>query len=143
MFRFRRAVHIARPPNEVFDALTRFEDIPKFVPQVASAEQTSPGEVSVGTTFVQRGRLLGKTVETPTLVTAFEPYSRFAYRADEGPLPYGATYRFQPEEGGTMLEADVTGRPRGLARAFEPLARRVMPRIYRRNLERLKALLEE
>ena len=142
MFKFRQAVHIARPPNEVFDALTRFEDIPKFVPQVTSAEQTSPGEVSVGTTFVQRSRLLGKTVETPTLVTAFEQYSRFAYRADEGPLPYEAAYRFRRVEGGTMLEADVTGRPRGMAHAFEPLAKRLVPRIYRRNLERFKALLE-
>ena len=78
MFAFREVVAIARPPQEVFRVLTRFEDIPKFVPQVASAEQTSPGEVSVGTTFVQRGRLLGRTIETPTVVTVHEPHSRFA-----------------------------------------------------------------
>ena len=143
MFAFREVVVIARPPQEVFRVLTRFEDIPKFVPQVASAEQTSPGEVSVGTTFVQRGRLLGRTIETPTVVTVHEPHSRFAYRADEGPLPYEAAYWFRPSDGGTLLEADVTGRPKGPARAFEPALKRLMQRVYSRNLERLKVLVEE
>jgi uncharacterized protein YndB with AHSA1/START domain len=63
MFEFHEAVRISRPPEDVFALLTRFEEIPKFVPQVVSAEQTSTGEVSVGTTFVQRGRFLGRTVE--------------------------------------------------------------------------------
>lgn len=143
MFAFRHAIHIARPPQDVFVALTRFEDIPKFVPQVVSAEQTSPGQVSMGTTFVQRGQFLGKTVETPTVVTVFEPSSRFGYRADEGPLPYEAVYGFRPSDGGTLLQADVTGRPKGFTRAFEPLVKPLMQRVYSRNLEHFKALVED
>lgn len=142
MFTFRESVHIARPPEDVFAALTRFEDIPRFVPQVVSAEQTSLGEVAVGTTFVQRGRILGRTVETPTVVTTFEPHSRFGYRANEGPLPYEAAYTFHPTDEGTLLEADVTGRPKRLTRALEPLLRPLMQRVYSRNLVRLKELVE-
>lgn len=39
MFEFREAVRISRAPEDVFALLTRFDDIPKFVPQVVSAEQ--------------------------------------------------------------------------------------------------------
>ena len=85
-------------------------------PRRAQAEQTSPGEVSIGTTFVQRGRLLGRTVDTPTVVTTFEPYTRFGYRADRGPAPYEALYEFFAAEGGTRLEARITVRLRGAAR---------------------------
>lgn len=142
MFSFRQAVSIRRPPQAVFELLTRFEEIPKYVPQVTSAEQTSPGEVSVGTTFVQRGRLLGRTVETPTVVTTFEPYTRFGCRADRGPAPYEALYEFVASDGGTRLEARVTVRLRGAARFLEPLVGPVIRAIYARNLKRIRDLLE-
>ncbi len=142
MFAFRHAVRIRRPPQDVFELLTRFEEIPKFVPQVTSAEQTSAGPVALGTTFVQRGRFLGRTVETPTVVTTFEPVSRFGYRAARGPVPYEALYDFAPSDGGTLLEATVTVRLRGAARVLEPLVGRLVQRVYVRNLERLRDLLE-
>jgi ligand-binding SRPBCC domain-containing protein len=142
MFEFREAVRVSRPPEDVFALLTRFEDIPKFVPQVVSAEQTSAGEVSVGTTFVQRGRFLGRTVETPTVVTTHEPPSRFGYRADQGPVPYEALYDFTRSDGGTLLEAAVTVRLRGAARGLEPLVGRFVRRAYASNLERMRDLLE-
>jgi ligand-binding SRPBCC domain-containing protein len=142
MFEFHEAVRISRPPEDVFALLTRFEDIPKFVPQVVSAEQTSAGEVSAGTTFVQRGRFLGRTVETPTVVTTHEPPSRFGYRADQGPVPYEALYDFIPSDGGTLLQAAVTVRLRGAARGLEPLVGRLVRRAYARNLERMRDLLE-
>jgi Polyketide cyclase / dehydrase and lipid transport len=109
---------------------------------VTSAEQTSAGEVAVGTSFVQRGRFLGRTVETPTVVTTFQPHSRFGYRADRGPLPYEALYDFTPRDGGTLLQATVTVRPRGAARALEPLVRRFVQHVYTRNLDRMRDLLE-
>ena len=142
MFQFHRALIIHRPPEEVFGLLTRFEDIPKFVPQVVSAEQTSPGEVNVGTTFVQSGRLLGRTLATPTVVTVFAPPVRFAYRTDQGPVPYEAFYFFTPRDGGTVLEAAVKVRLRGPARAVEPIAGRLVRRAYAQNLQRMRELLE-
>jgi hypothetical protein len=142
MFAFRLSLVIRRPPADVFGLFIRFEEIPKYVPQLTSAEQTSPGEVSVGTTFVQRARFLGRTVETPTVVTTFEPYTRFGYRADEGPLPYEAHYAFTPSDEGTLLEADVRVRPPRLARPLQPLLGRLVPRVYARNLDRMRTLLE-
>ena len=142
MFTFRHELIIRRSPEEVLALLTRFEDIPKFVPQVASAEQTTPGEVGVGTIFVQRGRFLGRTVETPTAVTVFEPPSRFAYRAERGPFPYEARYELTSRNAGTVLAADVTLRLRGLARVLEPLLGQYLGRVYSRNLDRMRELLE-
>ena len=142
MFAFRQAVQIRRSSEDVFALLTRFEDIPKFVPQVVSAEQTSAGEVGIGTTFVQRGRLFGRMVETPTVVTTYEPPSRFGYRADQGPVPYEALYHLAPSDGGTVLEATVAVRLRWPVRPLEPLVGRLVRRTYARNLGRMRELLE-
>ncbi len=142
MFTFRHALTIRCSREDVLSLLTRFEDIPKFVPQVVSAEQTTPGDVGVGTGFVQRGRFLGRTVETPTVVTTFEPPSRFAYRAEQGPVPYEALYELTPSNGGTLLVAHVTLAFRGVVRPLESLLGWYLQRVYARNLERLRDLLE-
>ncbi len=110
--------------------------------EIRSAEQTSAGEVSVGTTFVQRARVLGRPMEVPTVVTIFEPLARFGYQADEGPLPYEAIYAFSRRADVTLLAADVTLRPRGVAWLLAPLAGRLVRTAYRRNLERMRELLE-
>ena len=141
MFTFRVDLVIRRPPEAVLELLTRFQDIPKFVPQVESAEQTSPGAVGVGTTFVQRGRILGRRVETPTRVTIHEPPHRFAYTA-AGVLPYTARYTLSGVAEGTRLDADVSMQPRGLLRLLEPLLAAQLPKLYRANLDRMRQLLE-
>jgi hypothetical protein len=48
----RVSLTIRRTPEAVFELLARFEDIPNFVSQVDSAENTSCGSAGVGT-FVQ------------------------------------------------------------------------------------------
>jgi carbon monoxide dehydrogenase subunit G len=141
VFTFRVSLTIRRSPEAVLDLLTRFEDIPKFVPQVDSAEQTSSGPVGLGTTFVQRGHLFGQRVETPTRVTVHDPPHRFAYQA-AGVLPYTAHYRFIALPEGTRLDVDVTMEPRGLLRLLEPLLARQLPKLYRANLHRMRELLE-
>lgn len=73
-------------------------------------------------------------------MTTFEPHSRFGYRADRGPVPYEALYDFVPTDGETRLEATMTVRLRGVARALEPLVGRLVQRVYARNLERMRDL---
>ncbi len=76
------------------------------------------------------------------MVTTFEPYTRFGYRADRGPAPYEALYEFVAADGGTRLEARVTVRLRGAARFLEPLVGPLIRVMYARNLERMRDLLE-
>jgi carbon monoxide dehydrogenase subunit G len=141
VFTFQVSLTIRRPREAVLDLLTRFEDIPKFVPQVDSAEQTSSGPIGVGTTFVQRGHLLGRRIETPTRVTVHDPPHRFGYQA-AGVLPYTAYYRFIALPEGTRLDVAVSMQARGLLRLLEPLLAWQLPKLYRANLHRMRQLLE-
>jgi uncharacterized protein YndB with AHSA1/START domain len=141
VFTFEISLTIRRSPEAVLDLLTRFEDIPQFVPQVDSAEQTSSGRVGVGTTFVQRGHLFGRRIETPTRVIEHDPPHRFGYQA-AGLLPYTTHYRFNALPEGTRLDVDVSMQPRGLLRLVEPLLAWQLPKLYRANLHRMRHLLE-
>jgi carbon monoxide dehydrogenase subunit G len=141
VFTFQVSLTIRRPPEAVLDLLTRFEDIPKFVPQVDSAEQTSSSPVGVGTRFVQRGHFLGRRIETPTRVTVHDPPYRFGYQA-AGLLPYTAHYRPIAVPEGTRMDVDVSMQPRGPLRLLEPLLARQLPKLCRANLDRMRQLLE-
>ena len=50
---------------------------------------------------------------------------------------------FTPSDGGTLLDARVTARPRGIARALKPVIARLTEAVYARNLDRLRELLEK
>ena len=58
-------------------------------------------------------------------------------------MPYKALYDLTSRNGGTLLAADVTLWLRGPARVLEPLLGRYLHRVYARNLERLRVLLEQ
>ena len=75
------SLNIRRPVEEVFAFMATgfFENRPKWLPQAVESEQTSVGEMQVGTT----GRQLYKSkeeglVETNYIVREYEPPTRFA-----------------------------------------------------------------
>ena len=141
VFQFQLIQTIRRTPEDVLALLTSFGEIPKYVPAVSAAEQTSPGPVRVGTTFVQHGRFLGWRMAASTTVTVHEPPHRFGYSA-VGPLPYEAVYTLTPVPGGSRLRAEVTVRPHWPLALLEPLLTWNVPGFYRKNLDRMRQVLE-
>jgi hypothetical protein len=142
VFRFQLIQTIRRTPEDVLALLTSFREMPRYVPEISAAEQTSAGPVRVGTTFVQHGRFLGRRMAVSTMVTVHEPPRHFGYRA-AGPLPYEAVYTLTPVREGTQLRAEVVVRPRWPLALLEPLLVRKVPSLYRKNLARMRQILEE
>ena len=142
VFQFQLIQTIRRTPEDVLALLTSFREIPRYVPQVSSAEQTSPGPVRAGTTFIQHGRFLGRRMAVSTTVTVHEPPRRFGYSA-AGPLPYEALYTLTPVPEGTHLSAEVAVTPRWPLALLEPLLARTVLSLYQNNLNRMRQVLEE
>jgi hypothetical protein len=142
VFQLRLIQTIRRTPADVLALLTSFREIPRYVPEVSAAEQTSPGPVRAGTTFVQHGRFLGRRKTVPTTVTLYEPPHRFGY-STAGPLPYEAEYTLTAVAEGTRLRAEVVVRPRWPLALLEPLLVWNVTSLYRRNLDRMRQILEE
>jgi uncharacterized protein YndB with AHSA1/START domain len=143
-FSFALDTTIARPPAEVFDAVTDLSRLPQWQPRVVEATQLDAGPLGVGSRLREVRELRGKRLEQVVEVDAFEPGRRFGLRVVEGPLPVDGVLAFEPAgDGGTHLRLVATGRPQGAQRLLSPLLRVGLRREFRRQYDALKALVED
>src|SRR5262249_2145194 len=84
------------------------------------------------------GRRLAYTYEVKELV----PGERLVMATSEGPFPMETTYEWADAEGGTRMTLRNRGEPAGVARLGAPLRAPAMRRANRKDLRRLKGLLE-
>ena len=143
MITTRVTVEIARPAAEVFAFVTTPANFPRWAGAVVTASrQTSPGPVGLGTTFTQQNRILGRRFTTEMRVVTYEPVRRFEYEATAGPIRFAGHYTFAPVAGGTRFTSVDESTPPGGLRFLQPLLQPLAQRQIRRNLARLKAVLE-
>ena len=91
--------------------------------------------------FVARflGRHLAYTYEVQEIVAD----ERLIMATSEGPFPMETTYTWKDApSGGTRMTLRNRGEPSGLARRASPLVAAAMRRANRKDLRRLKSLLE-
>jgi hypothetical protein len=63
-------------------------------------------------------------------------------RTAQGPFPMETTYTWQPEGSGTRMTLRNRGEPAGFASVTSPVTAAAMRRANRRDLARLKQILE-
>ena len=106
-------------------------------------EQTSEGEVDVGTTFRNTSKFLGRQIESTYQVTENDPPHKQCVRITSGPLPGSGCYLYEPSDGGStrftqIFETEVGG----FFKLAEPLVARVVRRQMETDMATLKDLLE-
>ena len=124
MIRVEHEIEVDRPAPEVFDRLTRIENLPRWQPAVVEASLESPPPIGVGSrvriVVVAGGQ---RTVATGT-VTAFERPARIAISAQAGSADLDATVSVTPTGGDACRVALATTiRLGGFLRFVEGMAR--------------------
>jgi uncharacterized membrane protein len=106
----RLAVTIQAPPERVFDAWSRFEDFPRFMPMVAEVRPVGEDRWH----WVIAGPA-GAPIEFDAVVTRRERPRVIAWTTVEGALvEHSGTARFRPTaDGGTRMEITMSWRPAG------------------------------
>lgn len=139
----RTSVVIDAPIEGVWAVLIDIERQPEWMHDLKSVRITTPPPVGVGTRGVGRVQVFGIAVEDPVEVTAFEPPSRYAIR-HEGLVKGGGEIRLAPGADGTTTVAtwDETLVAPLLPHLGGLLLRLAFEPIFRRDLERLAALVE-
>ncbi|HET7573119.1 MAG TPA: SRPBCC family protein [Gaiellaceae bacterium] len=135
-------IEIARSPEEVFAYLTDVSNLGEWQSGVRSAEVVGGGEPVPGARIRESRSLLGRELHTTLEVADYEPPRRFVLRALDSPVPFTVTHELEPDGAGTRLTVVGEGDPGLLPGLAAGLVARRAEKQFRKDFERLRALLE-
>ena len=97
----------------------------------------------VGSRIAFVAELLGRRLAYTYQVQAMEPDELFVMSTAEGPFPMETTYTWQDTaDGATRMTLRNRGVPAGFAKVGAPMVAAAMRRANRKDLQRLKSILE-
>lgn len=134
---------IARPVDEVAAYSADPSNAPDWYVNIDSVDWKTPPPVQVGSQVEFVARFLGRTLRYTYAFAELVPGERVVMRTQQGPFPMETTYTWEPAPNDETL---MTLRNRGQAALFSkvmaPLMKPAMRRANRKDLAKLKSILE-
>ncbi|WP_461174823.1 SRPBCC family protein [Arthrobacter sp. Z1-9] len=140
------SVFINRPPEDVFQYLTKTENIPIWDSSVIQAQQVEDGPVGLGTRSKGTSKVLGRQFDWLTENVHFDPPKQTVIRSVEGKFDFTISNVLEPEAGGTRFTYRVevnSGMGGFFGKLADPLVQKAHARTVRANLDTLADLLGE
>jgi hypothetical protein len=134
---------IARPRPEVAAFVSEPDNVPKWYVNIDGVEWRSPRPLKVGTKLAFSANFLGRRLNYTYEVITYEPGESLVMRTSEGPFPMETSYMWSDTpSGGTLMRLRNRGLPRGFSRLLAPFMARVVRSANRKDLARLRDILE-
>jgi uncharacterized membrane protein len=139
----RTEIVIARPRAEVAAYAAEPDHAPAWYVNIKSVEWKSARPLAGGSRVAFVARFLGRRMAYTYEVVEWRPGESLVMRTAEGPFPMQTRYTWaDAPQGGTLMQLHNAGEPRGFSRWVAPFMARAMRSANRKDLARLKALLE-
>jgi uncharacterized membrane protein len=136
-------VTIGRPVDAVAAYAADPSNAPEWYVNIDSVDWKTEPPVKVGSRMEFVARFLGRRLRYTYEITALEPASRLVMRTAEGPFPMETSYTWAPsDDGATRMTLRNRGEPSGFSKLAAPLMAPAMRRANRKDLQRLKSILE-
>ena len=136
-------IEIDRPRSEVAEFASDPDNATSWYENIKAIEWESPKPLAVGSRVAFVAQFLGRRLAYTYEVEELIPGQQFVMRTAEGPFPMETTYSWQDTvSGGTKMTLRNRGEPAGFSRLAAPLMTIAMRRANRKDLDRLKRLLE-
>ena len=142
MARIEESVEIKRPADEVFAYTTEAKSWPKWQSFIMEAEQTSQGQIGVGTTFKGTNRMMGLSMKWAAKVTEYEPNRKWGKNITSGSTTIEEQLTFDPIEGGIKFTLVYDMKVGGFLKLFSPMVVSTMRKETKKSLSNLKSILE-
>jgi uncharacterized protein YndB with AHSA1/START domain len=137
------SIQVSRPIEEVFAFAVDVGQLPEWNGVIEDSWATSADQSAVGATYMVRAKIMGRTMEIPSQVVAYEPGRLYAYQA-WGSMPYVSTKFFEETEAGTQVTERIKMESEGrFSRLLDQIKLSVSKRSHQKNLELLKTILED
>lgn len=136
-------VVVDRPLHEVAAFTCDPTNAPTWYANIRSVAVLGDEPVAVGSRVRFVAAFLGRRLEYTYEVTELVPDERMTMSTSSGPFPMTTEYRFaESGPGRTLVTLRNHGRPSGFGSVAAPVLRLSMERANRKDLDRLKAVLE-
>jgi Polyketide cyclase / dehydrase and lipid transport len=136
-------IEIERPRGVVASYASEPDNATAWYQNIKAAGRKTPGPVSAGSRIAFTAVFLGRRLSYTYEVSEFVPDERLVMRTSEGPFPMETTYTWRDARpGATLMTLRNRGEPSGFSRLAAPMMARSMRSANRKDLARLKAILE-
>lgn len=136
-------IEIDRPRTEVATFAADPSNAPRWYVNIASVNWETPPPLVVGSRMAFIARFLGRRLAYTYEIVELIPGERLVMRTAQGAFPMETTYAWAAVgEDRTRMTLRNRGEPGGFSNVGAPLMAAAMRRANRKDLRRLKALLE-
>ena len=137
-------IQIACPRNKTAKYAANPDNAPEWYVNIKSAEWKTPEPLSMGSQIAFIAHFLGRRLEYVYEVTEFIPTQKLVMQTSNGPFPMETTYNWETFEGEhTRMTLRNRGNPSGFSKLFAPFMESAMRRANKKDLARLKIILEK
>jgi uncharacterized protein YndB with AHSA1/START domain len=142
--KFQKETTINAPPDAVFAYIADISRHPEWGTFKMSVEKASDGAIGVGTRYKHVGRQMGAESRDEVVVTEYEPPQRLVYESDNKDGHFRHTFELSADQAGTHVSKTFDLQKTGfLMKLFTPVILVLAPRQQCRDLERIKARIEQ
>jgi len=142
MARIEESMEIKRPAGKVFAYMADVKTWPRWDPGLLEAEQTSPGQMGIGTTLGGDMSAMGRRMAWTAKVTEYEPSKKWGGAVSLPSMLLEEHFILDSIEGGTKLTRVMDVQFGGLLKLFAPMVLSSMRRGAKKSLSNLKSILE-
>ena len=136
-------IEIDAPRDQAAAFAADLDNTSAWYENIESVEWKTQRPTAVGSRVAFVARFLGRRLAYTYEVTEYVPGERLVMSTREGPFPMETTYTWRDAPGGgTSMSLRNRGEPSGFPRLFAGLMAPAVRRANRKDLRRLKALLE-
>src|SRR3954447_13354154 len=136
-------IEISRPRDEVASYAADPDHATAWYQNIKAVDWKTPRPLTVGSRVAFVAQFLGRRLAYTYQVREFLAGERFVMSTAEGPFPMETTYTWRDQaSGGTIMTLRNRGEPRGFSKLAAPILASAMRRANRKDLARLKAILE-
>jgi len=134
---------IDRPVAEVAAYTADPSSAPEWYANIESVEWKTPPPSQRGSRLAFVARFLGRTLSYTYEIVDLVPETRLVMRTAQGPLPMQTTYSWSARgDHATTMTLRNMGDPSGFSRLVSPFMSAAVRRANRKDLARLKSILE-
>ena len=136
-------ITINRPVEEVATFAADPSNAPAWYVNIESVEWETAPAVQLGARVAFVARFLGRRLSYTYELVDFEPGERLVMRTAQGPFPMETTYTWTPtSDGKTRMQLRNRGEPAGFSKLLAPFMTGSMRRANRKDLAKLRSILE-